>query len=264
MKNRLLVSFIGMVVGIALVAGWQFLREQTAAEPGVQRAVVLKEQPISSDPLIAGFQRSTVASVADAVDQVVGSRGFLNYDMRPRIPGKFVGRARTALVKRAPPAEALPALAVKHSVEMIEDAKPGEVGVIVMEDGLNVAAIGGLMATAAVSRSMAGMVLDGGVRDLEEIRALGLPVFARSVTPATAVGRYASVAKDIPVECAGVAIQPGDIIVAGEDGVVAVPAGRAEEVLKKSQEIDDRESKMVPFIKKFRSLSKAIAEFDRI
>jgi regulator of RNase E activity RraA len=230
----------------------------------VQQSAAAKEQPVPDDPLIAGFQRSTVASVADAVDQVTGRRGFLNHDMRPRIPGKFVGRARTALVRPAPPAKALPALAVKHSVEMIEDAKPGEVGVIVMEDGLNVAAIGGLMATAAASRGMAGMVLDGGVRDLEEIRALGLPVFARSVTPATAVGRYASVAKDVPVECAGVTIQPGDIIVAGEDGVVAVPAARAAEVLKKSQEIDERESKMVPFIQKFKSLSKAIAEFDRI
>lgn len=261
MKNRLLSGLAGMAIGVALVAGWQFLRTETAPAPAAQSAAALK---ISDDPLIAGFQRSTVASVADAVDQVVGRRGYLNYDLRPRVPGRFVGRARTALVRPAPPDKALPALAVKHSVEMIEDAKPGEVGVIVMEDGLNVAAIGGLMATAAVSRGMAGMILDGGVRDLEEIRALGLPVFARSVTPGTAVGRYASVAKDLAVECAGVTINPGDIIVAGEDGVVAVPAAQAAEVLKKSQEIDERESKMVPFIQKFKSLSKAIAEFDRI
>jgi regulator of RNase E activity RraA len=265
MNKSLFAVVLAIVLAVGVVVMWQSAeREGPAAAEGVERVVVLKEQTISADPLIAGFQRSTVASVADAVDQVVGRRGFLNHDMQPRIPGKFVGRARTALVKSAQPDQALPALAVKHSVEMIEDAKPGEVGVIVMEDGLNVAAIGGLMATAAVSRSIAGMILDGGVRDVEEIRALGLPVFARSITPATAVGRYASAAKDIPVECAGVIIKPGDIIVAGEDGVVAVPAERAEEVLKKSQEIDDRESRMVPFIKKFRSLSKAIAEFDRI
>ncbi|MCL4797177.1 MAG: RraA family protein [Bryobacteraceae bacterium] len=265
MKKSLFVTVISAALAVGLVVMWQ-AGETAAPAPagGAERVVVLKEQPISSDPLIAGFQRSTVASVADAVDQVAGRRGFLNYDMQPRIPGKFVGRARTALIKPAPPEGALPALAVKHSVEMIEDAKPGEVGVIVMEDGLNVAAIGGLMATAAIARGIAGMVLDGGVRDLEEIRALGLPVFARSVTPATAVGRYASVAKDIPVECAGVTIKPGDIIVAGEDGVVAVPSEHAEAVLLKSQEIDDRESKMVPFIKKFKSLSKAITEFDRI
>ena len=168
-----------------------------------------------ADPLLAGFARSTVASVADAVDQVVGKRGYLSHDMRPHVAGAFVGRAATALVKPAAPEQATPALAVKHSVEMIDGANPGDVGVIVMEGSLDVAAIGGLMGTAAKARGMAGMVLDGAVRDLAELRALDLPVYARAVSPATAVSRYASVAKDVPVECAGVTVSPGDIIVAG-------------------------------------------------
>jgi regulator of RNase E activity RraA len=147
---------------------------------------------------------------------------------------------------------------------MIDEAEPGDVGVIVMEGSLDVAAIGGLMGTAAKARGMAGMVLDGAVRDVAELRALGLPVFARSVSPATAVGRYASVSKQVPVACAGVTISPGDIVVAGEDGVVVVPKDRADEVLKRSQEIDQRESKMVPYIKQYRSLQKAIAVFNRI
>jgi len=219
------------------------------------------------DPLLAGFRRSTVASVSDAVDQVVGKRGFLTHEIRPMVTGTtgtIVGRARTALVKPAPPEKATPPLAVKHSVEMIDSGGPGEVGVIVMEDGLDVAAMGGLMGTAAKARGMEGMVLDGGVRDLAELRALNLPVYARSVTPATAVGRYASVARDVPVECGGVTIKPGDIVVAGEDGVVVVPQEKAAEVLKRSQEIDERETKMVPFIKQQRSLSKVIELFNRI
>jgi regulator of RNase E activity RraA len=218
----------------------------------------------AADPLLAGFARSTVASVADAVDQVVGRRGFLAHDVRPYVAGSFVGRARTAIVRPAPPDQATPALAVKHSVEMIDEAEPGDVGVIVMEGSLDVAAIGGLMGTAAKARGMAGMVLDGAVRDVAELRALGLPVFARSVSPATAVGRYASVSKQVPVECAGVTISPGDILVAGEDGVVVVPKDRAGDVLKRSQEIDERESRMVPYIKQYRSLQKAIAVFNRI
>jgi len=108
------------------------------------------------------------------------------------------------------------------------------------------------------------MVLDGAVRDIAELRALGLPVFARAVSPATAVSRYASVAKQIPVECGGVTVNPGDIIVAGEDGVVVVPKDRAADVLKRSQEIDERESKMVPYIKQYKSLAKAIEVFNRI
>jgi 3-hexulose-6-phosphate synthase / 6-phospho-3-hexuloisomerase len=72
------------------------------------------------------------------------------------------------------------------------------------------------------------------------------------------------VSKQVPVECAGVTISPGDIVVAGEDGVVVVPKDRAVDVLKRSQEIDARETKMVPFIKQYRSLQKAIEVFNRI
>jgi regulator of RNase E activity RraA len=66
------------------------------------------------------------------------------------------------------------------------------------------------------------------------------------------------------VECGGVTIAPGDIIVAGEDGVVVVPKDRAAEVLKRAQEIDERETKMLPYIKQYKSLAKAIAAFNRI
>lgn len=231
--------------------------------PTAQQAAVA-EPAAAADPLLAAFANATVASVSDAVDQIVGKRGYLAHDMRPYVAGAFAGRAATALVKPAPPEKATPALAVQHSVEMIDSANPGDVGVIVMEGTLDVAAIGGLMGTAAKARGMAGMVLDGAVRDVAELRALNLPTYARSVSPATAVSRYASVAKQIPVECAGVTIHPGDIIVAGEDGVVVVPKDRAKEVLQRSQEIDQREIKMVPFIKQERSLTKAIAVFNRI
>ncbi len=216
------------------------------------------------DPLIAGFRKSTVASVADAVDQVVGRRGFLNHDMRPRVPGQVVGRAATALLKPAAPDQATPTLSTRHSVGIIDNSKPGEVGVIVIENGLDVAGLGGLMGTAAKARGMAGVIIDGGVRDLAEVRALGLPVYARSVVPSSTVGRFAGVASGVPVECGGVTIRPGDIIVAGEDGVVSVPADRAAEVLKRSQEIDQRETKMVPLIKLHKALGKAVEIFNRI
>jgi regulator of RNase E activity RraA len=234
------------------------------AVPVYVRQVAAPETASPADPLIAGFSKSTVASVSDAVDQVIGKGGYLAHDVRPYVPGRFVGRAATALVKPAPAEKATPALAVKHSVEMIDAANAGDVGVIVMEGSLDVAAIGGLMGTAAKARGMAGMVLDGAVRDIGELRALELPVYARAASPATAVSRYASVSKQVPIECAGVTVSPGDIVVAGEDGVVIVPKDRAAEVLKRAQEIDERETKMVPFIKQYRSLQKAIEVFNRI
>lgn len=253
--RRPATAALALIAILALMPG--------ASAPTAQQAAVA-EPAAAADPLLAAFAKATVASVSDAVDQIVGKRGYLAHDMRPYVAGAFVGRAATALVKPAPPEKATPALAVQHSVEMIDSANPGDVGVIVMEGTLDVAAIGGLMGTAAKARGMAGMVLDGAVRDVAELRALNLPTYARSVSPATAVSRYASVAKQIPVECAGVTIHPGDIIVAGEDGVVVVPKDRAKEVLQRSQEIDQREIKMVPFIKQERSLTKAIAVFNRI
>jgi 4-hydroxy-4-methyl-2-oxoglutarate aldolase len=218
----------------------------------------------SGDPLIAGFKSTYPASVSDAVEIVTGKNGTMRYDMKLMAGTNLVGRAVTALAKPARPEQATAALALKHSVEIIDDAKPGEVGVIVMEGTLDIAAMGNLMATAAVERGMAGMVLDGAIRDMWDIRRMGLTVYARSKSPRTAVGHYATVAKNVPVECAGVTVRQGDIIVADEDGVVVVPQERAAEILKEAQSIDDRERGMYPFIREFKSLQKAIAKFNRI
>jgi len=225
-----------------------------------------QQASVPADPILAGFQKTTVASVSDAVDQITGKRGYMNYDMRLQTPGKVVGRATTAVIRpAAKPRDSTPATAIKHPVEMIDNAAPGTVGVIVVEgDGPNMTGLGGLMATAAKARNMAGIVVDGSIRDVEEIRGLGLTVFARGRVPATAVGRYLSVSRDAPVQCSGVRVSPGDIIVGGEDGVVVVPSAKAKEVLRRAQEIDERETKMVPFIQKFRSLAKAIESFNRI
>ena len=229
-------------------------------------AVLLAAQGADApgDPLVAGFKSTYPASVSDAVELVTGKNGTMRYDMKLMTGANLVGRAVTALARPAPADQATPALATKHSVEMIDDAKPGEVGVIVMEGTLDIAAMGNLMATAAVERGMAGMVLDGAIRDLWDVRRMGLTVYARSKSPRTAVGHYATVARNVPVECAGVTVRPGDIIVADEDGVVVVPQDRAAEVLKRAQAIDQQESGMFPFIREFKSLSKAIAKFNRI
>ncbi len=217
-----------------------------------------------ADSVVEGLKHVAIASVSDAVDTVTGERGFMNYDMRPVVAGRLVGRAATAKLVPMQEGQSTATRAVSHSVEMIDEAAPDTVGVIVIEDGLNVAAVGGLMMTAAKARSMAGMVLDGGARDLAELRTLGLPVYARSYTPATAVGRYISVSKNESVECAGVTVDPGDIIVADEDGVVVVPQEHASDVLAAAVDIDEREGAMVPLIKKLKSLTEVIKQFNRI
>jgi regulator of RNase E activity RraA len=250
MKHALLMFSAALLIAAAFLAS------------GFQAVAPAKADPDRA--LLDGFRKSTVASVADAVDQIVGQRGFMSHDMRPRVPGQIVARAATAILRQTTPDKATAALSAKHSVAMIDNARPGEVAIIVVENGLDVAGVGGLMATAAKTRNLAGIMVDGGARDIAEVRALGLPLYSRSVVPSSSVGRWASVANNIPVQCAGVQVKPGDIIVAGEDGVVRVPQERAAEVLKRSQEIDDRETKMLPFIRQHKSLTKAIEVFNRI
>jgi 4-hydroxy-4-methyl-2-oxoglutarate aldolase len=231
---------------------------------GVLRAAQPQATDSPVEPLVAGFKSTYPASVSDAVELVTGKNGTMRYDMKRMTGVNMVGRAVTSLSRPAPAEQATTALATKHSVEMIDEAKPGEVGVIVMEGSLDIAAMGNLMATAAVERGMAGMVLDGAIRDLWDVRRMGLTVYARSKSPRTAVGHFATVSKNVPVECAGVTVRPGDILVGDEDGVVVVPQERAAEILKRAQAIDAQESGMFPFIREFKSLSKAIAKFNRI
>ena len=184
---RLPISLRAVVLAAAAIAAPALI--VTAVE---QRTAV----PAPADPLIAGFKATYPASVSDAVEIVTGKSGTMRHDMKLVTGKAMVGRAVTSLARPASPEGSTPALATKHSVEMIDDAKPGEVGVIVMEGSLDIAAMGNLMATAAGERGMAGMVLDGAIRDLWDVRRMGLTVYARSKSPRTAVGHYATVARN--------------------------------------------------------------------
>jgi regulator of RNase E activity RraA len=149
-------------------------------------------------------------------------------------------------------------------LDAIDAASAGSVYVMVLPDGSDIAGIGGLMATAMRFRGLAGAIIDGAVRDLPQIKRIQFPVYSRGVSPATSINHYRFEAANVPVTCAGVRVNPGDIIVADEDGVAVVPRDKAAEVLKKAQELDDTEHRMYPFIEKFKSIREAVAKFGRI
>ncbi|MBI4892582.1 MAG: RraA family protein, partial [Acidobacteria bacterium] len=149
-------------------------------------------------------------------------------------------------------------------LDAIDAAPAGSVYVIVLPDGADVAGIGGLMSTAMKFRSLAGAVVDAGVRDTPQIKRIQFPVYARGIVPSTSVNHYRFKAANVPVVCAGVTVNPGDIIAADEDGVVVVPKAKAAEVLKRAQELDDTEHRMYPFIEKLKSIAEAVAKFGRI
>jgi regulator of RNase E activity RraA len=102
------------------------------------------------------------------------------------------------------------------------------------------------------------------VRDTPQIGKLQFPVFSRGVAPSTSINHFRFAGANIPVTCAGVRVNPGDIISADEDGVVVAPRARAAEILKKAQDLDDTEHRMIPFIEKFRSIKEAVEKFGRI
>ena len=229
--------------------------------PVVVLAGWVMAQP-SGDPLIEGFRGTEVSAVADATEQLYGQRSYMSHDMRPLFKTKFAGPAVTVLMKKEEHKEG--SAASQGMMDAIDAAPPGSVYVIVVEDGLDYAGIGGLMVTAMKYRGLAGAVVDASIRDTPQIGKLQFPVFSRGVVPSTTVNHYRCAGVNIPVTCAGVRVNAGDIVTADEDGVAVVSRAHAAEVLKKAQELDNTEHSMFPFIEKFRSLKEAVAKFGRI
>jgi regulator of RNase E activity RraA len=216
----------------------------------------------SGDPLIEGFRAVEVASVADAMEQLYGQRAYMSHDMRPLFKTKFAGPAVTVFLKKEEHKEG--SAASQGMLDAVDAAPPGSVYVMVLEDGLDYGAIGGLMTTAMKYRGLTAAVVDGSIRDTPQIGKLQFPVFSRGVAPSTTINHYRFAGANIPVTCAGVRVSAGDIVTADEDGVCVVPHAHAAEVLKKAQDLDNTEHTMIPFIEKFRSIKEAVAKFGRI
>ena len=129
----------------------------------------------------------------------------------------------------------------------------------------DVAVWGGLMTAGAIANRLEAAVLDASLRDVTEIRRdFGFSVFARGACPGTTLGRFRTVASQIPVTLDGVTIHPGDIVVGDPDGVVIVPQAKAAEVLAMAQEIDARELEQAKLIIETGSLVQGIAKYGRI
>jgi 4-hydroxy-4-methyl-2-oxoglutarate aldolase len=247
-SNRLRGGIAGFVLlPLAVVAVW-----------------ALAQSPVDSpgDTIVTGLRNVEAASVADAIEQLYGQKAYMFHDMRPLAKTKFAGPAVTVLLKKEEHHEG--AAASQGMLDAIDAAPAGSVYVMVLEDGLDYAGIGGLMATAMKARGLAGAVVDSSVRDLPQISKIQLPVYSRGVAPSTTINHFRVAGVNIPVTCAGVKVSPGDFVVADEDGVVVAPKARAAEILKKAQDLDNTEHSMIPFIEKYRSIKDAVAKFGRI
>jgi 4-hydroxy-4-methyl-2-oxoglutarate aldolase len=180
--------------------------------------------------LLADFGTATVCEAA-------GGEGIVDVDLKQVVPGSRVaGPARTVLCGQGDN------LAVHEALAAV---RPGEVLVITMPEPAPFGAVGELVVIQARACGAAGMLVDVAVRDVAELKEIGLPIWARFVrvrgTSKTDPGRL-----DVPVVVGGATIRPGDIVVMDDDGAVVVPAERVEEVAEGARAREDKESRLRP------------------
>lgn len=244
-----LMTIVG--VGIFWIGSQVFAQNPPAPSPAA-----------ALDSLLDSFRHVEVASISDAAEQILGRKMYMSHRMQSIFPAKFAGYAVTVLLKKDDGNKDPSALA--GMMAAIDGGAKDSVYVMTVEDGADIAGMGGLMGTTMYSRGYVGAVVDGGVRDVAQLRRIGFPVYALGPVPSTSVGHYKFAGANIPLLCDGVQVQPGDIVAADADGVVVVPRAKAEEILALAQQMDFKEHSMYPFIEKFHSLQEAVRKFGRI
>ena len=212
--------------------------------------------------MIAQFRRVEVASVSDAIEQILGKRMYMSHRVQPVVAAKFAGFARTVQLKKDE-GNSDPA-ALNGMLEAIDQGGNDSVYVMAVEDGEDIAGMGGLMGTAMAARGYAGAVIDGGVRDVAYLRKIGFPVFATGIVPSTSIHHYRFAGAQIPLVCNGVPVNPGDIVVADGDGVAVVPRPQAAAVLALAQQMDFKEHSMYAVIEQTKSIVEAVKKFGRL
>lgn len=173
------------------------------------------------DPsIVEGFRDAATPNVGDAMHGITvvdpGIRPIYG-DMR-----RILGPATTVVMT---PGDAL---MIRKAIEL---AQPGDVLVLNSFGNTDRAVLGGSVAIAAAKRGIVGVIIDGVVRDVGEIREVGLPVMARGVSPRSGSTPHGWGEVNVPVAIGGVVIRAGDIVLGDEEGIVVVPADHADSVL---------------------------------
>lgn len=191
------------------------------------------------------LKKLSTTNVSDALD-ALGLKGS-TYGIRPTWEGckKIVGEAVTVKLVAAGLTKSPNHLGVKA----IEAAKAGDVILVDNSGRLDVSCWGGILANGAKEKGVAGVVIDGACRDLDDYVEVDFSVYARGAVVATARGRIMEEATNIMVQFGGVQVRPADIVVADRSGVVIIPQEKIEEVLPKAEELFQKEEDMIKEIR---------------
>jgi 4-hydroxy-4-methyl-2-oxoglutarate aldolase len=179
-------------------------------------------------------------SITCAISDAMGRLNAMKSDMKPLFEGiRFVGTAVTVKTLASDLAAAFKA---------IDLCKPGDVVVIDSHGSADTAFWGENMTLSAINRGVVGAVIDGACRDVEEIRKIRFPVICKGCVPNVgSISGYGDV--NVVVQCAGVAVSPGDILIADGNGVVVVPKDEGAVILEKAQRLLETEHLLLEKIK---------------
>lgn len=242
---------------ILLFGSAALLAPRVASRPATSR----NDAPTDAN-ILNGYRHVEVASVSDAVEKLLGRKMYMSHRMRPIFPTKFAGFALTVQLKQDEGTQDPNALS--GMLAAIDQGAPDSVYVMVVENGQDIAGMGGLMGTAMHVRDFSGAVIDGGTRDVAYLQKIGFPVYSLGIVPSTSVGHYRFGGSNIQVICDGVPVRPGDIVSADADGVVVVPRETAADVLTLAQDMDFKEHSMYAWIEKLKSIEEAVKKFGRL
>jgi len=180
------------------------------------------------------------AVISDSLDELGYRNQALREFMRPLSPSdRFVGWARTFSYVDI---YHIPENPYAMEIAALDSVLPGEVVVVSTAGSLQNAPWGELLSTAARARGARGAVIDGLVRDVRKIQDLEFPVFARGIKPVDSKGRGTIIDYNVPIECAGARVSPGDLVFADYDGVITVPAEVLPNVIQLAMEKVEKEN----------------------
>lgn len=219
-------------------------------------------QPPRPEPtLLDRLARLPTATLANALDDV---GKFVNCPvaLRPVAPGmRFAGPAVTVAVTAGQPGEFTSA--DFRVGAMIDAAVAGDV-IVVSAQGARSSTWGGMASLAAKVKGIAGLVVDGGVRDIDEMVQHQFPVFARHCVATTGRGRLKVNAINVPIEIDSVSVNPGDVIVADSTGVVVVPCADAARVAELAEAYARDDAAAEKELRNGLGFSEAMSRFRRI
>ena len=203
--------------------------------------------------LLSVFSPSCI--VADCLERA----GVLRSDIRPLFDARFAGTALTVKLYPGDLVDCLDALAVAQKGDVIIVDAAGETETSIW---------GGLMAGLCQQKGVVGAVIDGAIRDTDEIKSLRFPIFSRAIVPRSTHSPYSKrmepIEVNVPIHCGGVLVFPGDIVLADEIGVVVVPREQASDVLARAQAQAAQEEATRRRIREGKTVEELLAEFGRL